>query len=251
MHPLQPVRQRGSLVDHARVQITAYIVNNGLGAGDALPSEAEFARQLEVSRNAVREAVKSLESTGLLDVRRGNGLFVKAFSFEPLLTSLPYGLLTHERPLVELLELRQILELALIDRVIDDHADADLKRVDATVRAMRVKAERGERFQEEDRAFHRALFAVVGNQMIIQLIDVFWRAFDESSTRLRLESHDPIATYQLHADIAAAVARRDRAEAHRMLERHYSELQARMARALPTSDAAAAAAPTADSRGDQ
>ncbi len=56
---------------------------NKLRSGDALPSEGRIAKELGISRNSVREAVKALESLGVLEVRHGNGLFVRGLSAVP------------------------------------------------------------------------------------------------------------------------------------------------------------------------
>ena len=79
---------------HVTVQesLRDYIESNGLKAGDPLPPETFLAQQLGVGRNSVREAIKALESLGILETRRGVGVFVKEFSFQPLLDNLAYGL---------------------------------------------------------------------------------------------------------------------------------------------------------------
>lgn len=226
-HPVASLRSR-TLTDQVRDAIRQYVTQNNLAPGDALPSEAEFARTLEVSRNAVREAVKSLESTGLVEVQRGNGLFVKHFSFAPLLATLPYGLLTHKRPLADLLEIRQILELGLIERVVRDHKAEDLVAIDSALDTMRALAEKGEKFQDADRAFHHALFTTIDNEMVTDLIDVFWLAFDQAANHLELHTSNPLSTYEAHAEIMEAVRSHDVSLAKEKLAQHYDEIAQRL-----------------------
>jgi DNA-binding FadR family transcriptional regulator len=228
VHEVTSLRSQ-TLAEQVQQEIREYVIQNGLRPGDALPSEGEFARRFDVSRNAVREGIKALESSGLIEVRRGNGIFVKEFSFAPLLANLPYGLLTHERPLSELLQVRKILELGLIERVVLEHHDGDLAAADAALAAMRERAMRGEHFPSEDRAFHRALFiGVVSNEMILDLIDVFWLAFDQAARQLDLHTRAPLATYEAHAAIVEAVRARDVARTRARLEKHYAEIAARL-----------------------
>ncbi len=61
-------------------EVKAYILEQSLMPGDALPPETELAEQLGVSRNSVREAIKSLETLGIVEARTGAGLFVRNFS---------------------------------------------------------------------------------------------------------------------------------------------------------------------------
>lgn len=102
---------------HVSVQesLRAYIDDNGLAPGTLLPAEGELATQLGVSRNSLREGIKALESLGVLETRRGVGIFVKAFSFEPLLDNLAYGLGGALRQIEEVLEIRRTLEVGLIE----------------------------------------------------------------------------------------------------------------------------------------
>ena len=85
-------------------------MENRLAAGAPLPPEGELAQQLGVSRNSVREGVKALESLGILEMRRGVGVFVKAFSFEPLLANLTYGLGDALTQIADVIAVRRALE---------------------------------------------------------------------------------------------------------------------------------------------
>ena len=85
MKPISALKRPPSLHVSVQESLRSYIAENHLEAGAPLPAEGDLAQQLGVSRNSVRESIKALESVGVLEVRRGSGVFVKAFSFEPLL----------------------------------------------------------------------------------------------------------------------------------------------------------------------
>ena len=95
-------------------EIRSYILDQRLRPGDALKPESELARLFGVSRSSVREAVKALESTGVLETRRGSGVYVRHFSFVPLLDHLHYGLMHDHQRLRELVALRKALEVDLV-----------------------------------------------------------------------------------------------------------------------------------------
>ena len=181
---------------HVSVQesLRAYIGDNRLKPGTLLPAESDLANQLGVSRNSLREGIKALESLGVLESRRGVGIFVKAFSFEPLLDNLAYGLGGALRQIEEVIEIRRTLELGLIGKTIMTIGDADLTELRATVELMRVHAERGESFADEDKLFHTLLFRCQNNETLTRLIDVFWLAFYKASDFVNLDNVDPIAT---------------------------------------------------------
>ena len=65
-----------ALTDEAIVRIKDMIMNGQLHPGDRLPREPDLALQLGLSRNSLREAVKTLRAMGIVDVVNGNGMFV-------------------------------------------------------------------------------------------------------------------------------------------------------------------------------
>ena len=227
---LQSLKKPLSL--HASVQesLKAYIEENDLRGGAALPPEGALALQLGISRNSVREAIKALESVGILETRRGIGVFVKPFSFDPLFDHLAYGLRGALREVDELREIRRVLEVALIEKTIEMIGDADLAELRATTERMRVRAEHNESFAKEDQQFHQLLFRCQGNLMLTKLIDVFWLAFYKASDFVNLENPDPLATWRDHHDIVEAVAARDVDAARKRLDHHYHGIQGVIAR---------------------
>ncbi|MBW6425467.1 FadR family transcriptional regulator [Rhizobium sp. XQZ8] len=208
---------------HVSVQesLRAFIGDNGLKPGTLLPAEADLANQLGVSRNSLREGIKALESLGVLESRRGVGIFVKAFSFEPLLDNLAYGLGGALRQIEEVIEIRRTLEVGLIGKTIEMISDEDIAELRITVDRMGVLAERGRSFADEDQLFHTLLFRCQNNDTLGRLIDVFWLAFYKASDFVNLDNVDPIATWRDHAAIVDAVEAKNVTEAQKRLDRHY------------------------------
>ncbi|MDE1996970.1 MAG: FadR family transcriptional regulator, partial [Rhizobiaceae bacterium] len=157
----------------------------------------------------------------VLETRRGVGIFVKAFSFEPLLDNLAYGLGGALRQIEEVIEIRRTLEVGLIGKTIEMIGEEDITELRSTVNRMRAHAERGETFAEDDQLFHRLLFRCQHNETLVRLIDVFWLAFYKASDFVNLENIDPMATWRDHAAIVDAIEAKDLEEARRRMDRHY------------------------------
>ena len=227
---MQPLKKLERPLFYRVVQdsIKNYILENNLKPGDPLPAETELARQLGISRNSLRESAKALESVGILETRQGSGLFVKEFSFEPLLENMSYGLLFDLRQLAELLQVRKILENGLLGDAIQKMSDDQLKNLRNLLGKMKDKAEKGEAFPEEDRQFHRLLFENQGNQILLKLLDVFWLAFHKATNRADLRNTTPLSTYRDHLAILEAIARKDVEQARTALEHHYSAIEGRL-----------------------
>ena len=113
--------------------ICNYIAENQLGPDDPLPAEADLAELFGVSRNSVREAVKSLQVLGVLVSRPGSGLFVGEFSFDPIVDSLPYAIVVDYRDLADLLEVRRTLEVGMVDHIVSSRTDEQVAELDEII----------------------------------------------------------------------------------------------------------------------
>jgi DNA-binding FadR family transcriptional regulator len=221
MKAMKPLKRAPLLHVTVQESLRGYIDENGLAAGAPLPPEGDLAQQLGVSRNSVREAIKALESVGVLETRRGVGVFVKAFSFEPLLENLAYGLGGALKQIEEVIEIRRTLEVGLIHNTLRLIGADDLSELRETLDAMRRRAERGESFPAEDLRFHQLLFRCQDNEVLSRLIEVFWLAFYKASDFVNLANDDPMATWREHAAIVDAVEAGDLAGARDRLDKHY------------------------------
>jgi len=120
MLPLQRIKPIDVPTMHEELQdrLKEYILANKLQAGDPLPTEAQLADQLGVSRAAVREGLRSLESLGMIYSRRGEGRYVRGFNLDPILENLHYSLLFDTEDAREMIEVREQLEIGFIGAAI-------------------------------------------------------------------------------------------------------------------------------------
>src|SRR6476469_8715698 len=102
---------RASVTDEAIERIRDLIVSGEWGPGTRLPREADLAKQLGLSRNSLREAVRALSMTRVLEVRQGDGTYVSSLEpgelLEPTLSATH---LLRGRTVLELFEVRRMLE---------------------------------------------------------------------------------------------------------------------------------------------
>ena len=212
-------------------RIKRYILEHELEGGDALPPETHLVRDLGVSRSSVREAVKALESLGILETRPGRGLFVRPFSLDPILDNLAYSLLFDRNSIVELLEVREQLEAGLIGKAIAAISPAQTELLRSLVERMREKAERGVNFPEEDRFFHRTIAEATGNHLLLKLLDVFWTVFSRSRDRALTVNTALERTWRNHATILHAIETGDAVRARAAMAEHFSDIEERVERA--------------------
>lgn len=207
-------------------EVKAYIIEHALSPGDALPPETELAEQLGVSRNSVREAVKSLETLGIVEARTGAGLFVRSFSFDPLLENLAYGLMVDLKELADILEVRFHIEHGMIDQAVAAVTEEQIQQFYAILERMQAALLRGEDYMEEDRLFHSTLWINVKNRSVGKIVDVFWMIFSQTRRHAAIPSNpDQMEIYQWHVDIVKALEEHNVEAARIAMVRHYGNLQ--------------------------
>jgi DNA-binding FadR family transcriptional regulator len=212
-------------------RIKRFIVEHDLQGGDALPPETRLTRELGVSRSSVREAVKALESLGILETRPGRGLYVRPFSLDPILDNLAYSLLFDRDSIVELLGVREQLEVGLLPLAAGALTPTQLELLHGLVRRQREKAERGESPLEEDRFFHRTIMEATGNRLALKLLDVFWVVLLRARDRRLAVDEAPQRTWRNHERILVALEQGDATGAQRAMADHFTDIEERVRRA--------------------
>jgi DNA-binding FadR family transcriptional regulator len=221
---------RGPLLNQAvQERLKDYITNNHLQPGDPLPAEAQLAADLGVSRGSVREAIKSLESLGIVEVRHGSGIYVRRFNFDSIFNLLSYGVIFEPSRINEILQIRKWLEEAAIADVCEKITADRIAEIEDLLARWEVKARRNESVDDEDRAFHRMLYQAIENESLVSLIDIFWVVYHRVGINKRTRDDVPINTLQDHRDILAAIAARDSALARRLITNHFTRLEQRIA----------------------
>src|SRR6267142_105801 len=94
-------------------QVKQLIAEGRFKSGDRLPPERELAEKFVVSRTSVREALRALESLGLIDIRPGEGTFVREVSIDALVGPLALLMTSQREAIGELFEARRVLEPAI------------------------------------------------------------------------------------------------------------------------------------------
>src|ERR1700757_1391781 len=146
-HPMSAQRHRidrGSVTDDAIERIRELVASGEWGPGARLPRGADLAKQLGLSRNSLREAVRALSLARVLEVRQGDGTYVSSLEpgelLEPPLSATP---LLRGRTVLELFEVRRLLE--------PEAAALAAQRVDASLAAA-LRAELDRMFAAGGRA---------------------------------------------------------------------------------------------------
>ena len=194
-----------SLVDQALEQLRLRINNGSWTVGQRLPTEPELAAELGISRNTVREAMRVLAFSGLIEIRQGDGSYLRAV-VDPLDTMKALSRCSHEQAR----ETRHILEVEAIGL-------AALRRTDEDLVALReALTVSGTHYHGDldsyiacDMVFHRRLVDAAHNPTLSEL----YRYFSSIVGAQLRETLNIVprrqAVFDLHVDLLDAVEQRD------------------------------------------
>jgi GntR family transcriptional regulator, transcriptional repressor for pyruvate dehydrogenase complex len=164
MSPINRIPLQSEIIEFVK----QYIEINNLKEGDRLPSQAELMDLIGVSRSTLREAIKTLEAKNILNVVNGKGIFVNNSS--PNIISAQIEFRREKESILELLEVRKILEHEIIHLVIQKASDDELDEIEKILRIIMDKYHRGQKQNVEDRQFHHMIYNSCHNRVINQLI---------------------------------------------------------------------------------
>ncbi|MEV1249656.1 FadR/GntR family transcriptional regulator [Nonomuraea sp. NPDC049750] len=209
-------------------RIVAMIHERGLVPGSPMPTEVQLMDLLGASRNSVREAVRALRALGIVEIRHGHGTFVGHASLDVLTPSLAFRVRSGPgggiRALQDLVEVRELLETGLVGQVAQSTSAPRLAALDALVNGM-------DRDPEADRAFHALLYELCGNELVLQLIGLFWDVYHEVEPTLGPPEERSAEIVVNHRRIVAALRARDTEAAQEAMRLHFRDVRARIARA--------------------
>lgn len=223
---------RGPALSKAvRDYVKQYILENDLKGGDPLPPETQLVQDLGVGRSTVREAIKSLQSLGIVDVRPGNGLYVREYNMDPILETLSFSMRSDPVRFQELLQVRIWLETAVIREVVQEISDDGIAELEEIMDTWQERVNLGQDHIDLDKQFHLVLYCSVNNRTLIKLFDVFWTAFDELRFKTIIEGR-PDTTIRQHLGVLEAVKSRDPELAAQRLVEHFDYVIVQAQRAV-------------------
>ncbi len=202
-------------------EVRSYILENNLGPGDLLPTEQQLCAQLGVSRNVLREAIKSMELMGMVQACPGRGTEVKEFSLDFIFQNvLFFHMDGQDKHVREMFSIRKAMELSFMRQAFDSITKEDIAEMRVCAEEIRRRWENGEMFEDADRRFHTALFRSLNHSVLNSVLDAIWAV----DTGFQLEAKMPhlASTVTKHERIVDALERYDYIDFAQAMLAHYS-----------------------------
>jgi len=213
---------RISVKDQALEQLKRYIQLSNVKVGQRLPSERELAERLGIGRSSVREALKILEAVGLVETRVGDGTYVTAQAGASFGRTIGFSLAAWGGTLIEIMDARQMIEVAAARVAAQRSTDDDLAALRAEVERMEATIDSDpQAYLAADMNFHRLIGRATHNQLVAQiityLIDMLERLLKEADQLSSKVTDEGKAT---HRAVLDAIISRDPEAAAKAMLRH-------------------------------
>ena len=202
-----------------------YIIKKNLKEGDKLPTERKLSEVFNVSRNVVREALKSLEVSGILYKIQGKGVFVDSFQGNIAAKNLFFGLEKININFKELIEIRKSFEISVLKLIIKKITDEQIMALQSIVDNIGKR-----KFEDNiklDLEFHKKLIDILDNDFIkrfgIIVVEFFRELSLDQLKKIREKNNLEKKLLIRHQKILDALKERNLKEAINAMENHFKK----------------------------
>jgi GntR family transcriptional regulator, transcriptional repressor for pyruvate dehydrogenase complex len=230
---IQPSRISSSIMD----QIKEAVFQNKLMPGDKLPSEHELMEQFNASRVTIREALRTLEYSGIVEIKRGarGGAFIKDQSSQVVTNFLQDMFATGKIKIADLTEVRLVLEPLSAKVAASRVKESSLKEIGLNLKEDRNLLEKGELSDARlcHMEFHRLIAQASGNQVIFFMVDSMMDVLEHFISSIPLSPKVIEQDAQSHERIFFAIKNGQAKTARDLMLRDVQDIQTAYKKAQP------------------
>jgi GntR family transcriptional regulator, transcriptional repressor for pyruvate dehydrogenase complex len=220
---IEPIR-RVKLYEEVATRIRDLIADGELRPGQALPSERKLAEQFKVGRAVIREAIRQLEVSGLIESRHGGGNYVREVTVEHLVAPIA-SVLNGMGPLrEELMDARLFFEPQIARAAAARATPEDLRLLEDAIRRQEERAANGQSGAEEDAEFHDLLARATQNTVVERVMEVLDSLLEDSQARLFRSVQRSKISLEGNRRILEAVRRHDQEAAQLAMVKHLEDI---------------------------
>ena len=218
--PIKKTRIAEEVADRIRV----LMLDGTFPPGEPLPSERHLAERFGVSRGSIRDALRTLETIGLLETRHGQGTFPHELSVERLVAPLASVMAYRSDLQDELLDVRRMFEPAVARAAALRATDEDFADLQRILDTQRQKLKNGQSAIKEDTAFHAILARATRNRVVMSIMATLNDLLVESRTQSLQQKGRPARSIDGHESVVAALRRRDPEGASQAMYNHIDQI---------------------------
>jgi len=223
-----PINQYHNISEKIALVIKNFITDGKLKAGDRLPSERDLAPMLGVSRNSLREALKVLATSGIVEIRHGQGVFIKSHESQHLFKQYLDGFNIDKRKLHDLYCVRRVLETQAVEWACVFASTEELEKIKETLLLTKKELLTSEDpmllLAKSDENFHNLIIKASYNSILEKMMPSLFEFLIDA----RLESAKKgraFKSLEEHLEIADTLLDRDISKARLSMEKHLTAVE--------------------------
>ena len=236
---LKPIKTK-KIYEQIVDQIGILVADGQLKPGDRLPSERELVERFQVSRASIREAISALEMMGLIEVRAGEGTYIRQVNIDSVVAPLAWMLFIEKDTDLELYEVRKILEVQAAGIAAERAEEDEISDMYEALEVMRMDLEIDRLGEDADHRFHFAIARATHNKILMRLMntisDTMQKTLKSSRSKLYEERTTPKRLYQEHCSLYEAIKNHNMLEAQQLMLDHLVGVETQLAKHLILDD---------------
>jgi GntR family transcriptional repressor for pyruvate dehydrogenase complex len=232
---LQPIARRNTY-ELVADQLVTLIAARRLNPGDPLPTERELTQAYGVGRSSIREALRMLESRGVIQPGAARGTFVVADVSNPLHSSLRLLMeLDGGADIHDIFELRRILECETAALAADRRQKEHLRVMDESIAEMEegLKGPDPDRYIDADLRFHLAIAEATGNRVVVHSMQAVRDLIRRALMAIFVIPQSPERSLEQHRAIRAAIGARNSDLARKEMRSHLVRVESDVDKGAP------------------
>lgn len=216
--------ERRKVYELVAARLVEEIAARRLTPGNSIPAERQLAESLSVGRSSIREALRMLESRGLI-TSVGHGAFTVAEYGNPLNASLALLVEMRDGDLRELFEVRKVLEVEMAGLATERRSEEDIERMRTAIEAMDHGLGSAERYIAGDLEFHQAVVAATGNRIACSMMEAIRDVMRRALFSIYRIPGSPERSMEQHRKILEAIIARRPDEARERVREHLHRVE--------------------------
>jgi GntR family transcriptional regulator, transcriptional repressor for pyruvate dehydrogenase complex len=219
-------------------RIQALIRTGRLKGGNQLPPERELAAMFQVSRHAVREAIRILEEKKILRSRTGSGTYLIVEDESSVVDLLARAIRQEKENLSEIFQFRRMIEPQIAAMAAENATPEDIRELEKIYQAHRLSAENVPACIRFDEVFHRAVAKATRNSIVLHMVERINDILAKSRGELSQSAARRRQSLAGHRKILAALRRGDAPAAYQAMYEHLTRIESIVIHQTPSTAAA-------------
>lgn len=222
--------QTEKLVDRVVDSFLKSVSSGEYLVGKKLPTQDILQKVYGVSRTTMREALKKLETMGIVSIRQGDGTYLNSPDMQADMNRLYPLLKLNETDLDELMEARKVLETKTAEMAAVRATEEDIRMLQVVLGDMERCRNQIDLYTENDSQFHLCIATAAHNSILNRFVKMIYEMMNAQQEEIARMPHLPNISFAYHVDILESIKEHNAKQAAELMYEHIDNAHQRLKR---------------------